>query len=80
MSMSVHSNESEILLELLKEIRAEQGITQEQLAKKLRVHQSFVSKYESGERRIDLVELRQVCSALGVSLAVIIKRWESKIQ
>ncbi len=58
----------------------ERGFTQEELAKKLKVPQSFVSKYESGERRIDLVELRLVCCALGVSLPSIIKRWETKLK
>ena len=80
MSMSAHSTESESLQELLREVRMERGFTQEELAKKLKVPQSFVSKYESGERRIDLVELRLVCCALGVSLPSIIKRWETKLK
>ena len=80
MSVFAHSTESEILQELLRKVRVEQGLTQEELAKKLKVPQSFVSKYESGERRIDLVELRLVCFALGVPLAIFIKRWESNLK
>jgi transcriptional regulator with XRE-family HTH domain len=38
----------------------------------LDVPQSFVSKYESGERRLDLIELQQVCDALGVDLLVFV--------
>ncbi len=38
--------------------------------------QSFVSKYESGERRLDVVELRHVAKALGVSLQVVLERLE----
>jgi transcriptional regulator with XRE-family HTH domain len=38
--------------------------------------QSFVSKIESGERLLDLVELREVCRALGVSLAAFVERFE----
>ncbi len=37
------------------------------LAKKLGVHQSFVAKCESGERRVDLVELQEILSHLGIS-------------
>jgi transcriptional regulator with XRE-family HTH domain len=80
MSSSAHSTESERLRALLREVRIERGITQEELAKKLKVPQSFVSKYESGERRVDLVELRRVCVALGVPLQTVIKRWEASLK
>ena len=39
-------------------------------------HQSFVSTYESGERRLDLMELKQVCKALGVSILDFVERFE----
>jgi transcriptional regulator with XRE-family HTH domain len=53
---------------LLKELRQSRGLTQAQLAKRLRVPQSVVSKYESSERSLDFVETVAVCAALGVSL------------
>lgn len=56
------------LLSLLKAIRTDAGLTQSQLAKKLGQPQSYVSKYESGERRLDVLELRQVCLACGQTL------------
>lgn len=80
MSNSAHSAESERLRELLRKVRTERGITQEELAKKLKVPQSFVSKYESGERRVDLVELRLVCASLGVPLQTLVKRWEASLK
>lgn len=43
------------------------GLTQAALAEKLGRHQSFVAKYESGERRLEVIELLQVCRELGVS-------------
>ncbi len=64
------------LLALLRQVRVEGGLRQVDLAKKLRQPQSFVSKYESGERRLDLLELRQVCSAVGTSLEEFVKRFE----
>ena len=45
----------------------------------MRQPQSYVSKYESGERRLDLLELRQVCNALDISLEAFIRRLESAI-
>ncbi len=55
----------------------EHGFRQVDLAKRLKVPQSFVSKYESGERRLDLLELEQVCTALDTSLATFISRFEA---
>lgn len=53
---------------LLKELRANKQLTQAELAGRLRKPQSFVSKYESGERRLDVAELMAVCDALEVTL------------
>jgi len=64
------------LFRLLRQVRTEAGLRQVDLAKKLRQPQSFVSKYESGERRLDLLELRQVCEALGISLSDFVRRFE----
>lgn len=54
--------------ELLKELRLAQNITQVQLARRLRRPQSYVSKFENGERRLDFVETVFLCDALGVKL------------
>lgn len=58
-------------------MRREKGLTQSQVAARLRRPQSFVSKYESGERRLDLVELRAVAEALDSRLREVVERWES---
>ncbi len=51
-------------------------MTQVQVAAELDVPQSFVSKYESGERRLDVIELRYVARTLGVSMQVVLERLE----
>jgi transcriptional regulator with XRE-family HTH domain len=53
------------LQELLIRKRATAGLTQEEVARRLRRPQSFVSKYETGERRLDVVELIEVAEVLG---------------
>ncbi len=73
-------NHRVIFLSLLKETRVCSGYTQATLAKKLRQPQSFISKYESGERRLDVLELRKICSVLGVKLPDFIKQLESKLR
>lgn len=70
------TKEHKILLKLLKKIRIEAGLRQVDLAKKLKVPQSMISKYEVGERRVDLLELREICAALGVSLVEVVEQFE----
>jgi len=67
------------LVTTLRKLRVEAGLRQVDMALALRVPQSFVSKYESGERRLDLLELRAVCRAASVSLADFVNRFESLI-
>lgn len=52
------------LQELLKSGRVAAGLTQEDVARLLKRPQSFVSNYESGERRLNVVELIDVCEAI----------------
>ena len=78
MEKSLRSPEHESLVALLREQRHKAGLTQAELAERLGRPQSFVSKYEVGERRLDVVELRAVCGALGTSLASFVKRWENR--
>lgn len=54
------------LAEQLVELRKAQGLLQQELADRMRRSQTFVSKYESGARRIDLIELLEILQALDV--------------
>jgi transcriptional regulator with XRE-family HTH domain len=68
MDKSIHSKEYKIVLERMRKARLEAGLTQVQVAKKLGHHQSYVSKIESGERRIDVVELNKFAKLYGKSV------------
>jgi transcriptional regulator with XRE-family HTH domain len=68
MSKRFPHEQQDLLHRLLREIRQEAGLRQSDLAERLGQPQSFVSKYESGERRLDVLELRHVCTAVGISL------------
>ena len=80
MSKSIFTNEYALFLSLLREARKAAGLTQEQVAECLGQTQSFVSKCERGERRIDLVELRGFCQAIGISLTDFTLHLETSIQ
>ncbi|ORB47261.1 transcriptional regulator [Mycobacteroides saopaulense] len=72
MEKSLYSEQYQQLCSVLRELRREAGLTQVEVAKRLDVPQSFVSKYESGERRLDVIELRHVAQALGTTLQTVI--------
>jgi DNA-binding transcriptional regulator YiaG len=80
MGKSIFSPEQEKLQKLLRQIRLGAGLRQRDLAEKLGQPQSFVSKYESGERRLDLLELRRICQAVGLSLGEFAARFEKALQ
>lgn len=65
---------------LLRQVRIDAGLRQTELAERLRQPQSFVSKYETGERRLDLIEVREICSALGLSLVEFVQRFEDSLR
>jgi transcriptional regulator with XRE-family HTH domain len=63
------------LAALLRQVRVEADLTQGQVAKGIGQTQSYVSKYESGEQRLDLIELEAVCKAVGISLTDFVRRY-----
>ena len=77
---SIFTNQQKHLQEILRRLRIDAGLRQADLAKRLGQPQSFVSKYESGERRLDLVELRRICIAVGISLNDLIGKFESRLK
>ena len=77
---SVDGAQRESLLILLREMRAEAGLTQAQLAERLGTDQTFVSKYETGERRLDVLEVREVCQAMGIPFTSFARRLESELK
>ena len=64
MRKSLHSRANKVLREHLVAARHAAGLSQQELAGKLGKHQSFVAKYEGGERRIDLIELLYIAKLL----------------
>lgn len=78
MTKTIYRDSYRVLTTLLREAREAAGLTQEALAEALGEDQSFVSKIERRERRVDIEELRRICGALGVSLIEMVKLWESK--
>lgn len=76
MEKSLYTSQQKRLQELLRQIRVDAGLRQVELAEKLGEPQSFVSKYEIGERRLDILEIRTICLAVGTSLEEFARKLE----
>jgi transcriptional regulator with XRE-family HTH domain len=79
MDKSIHSTQYKVFLKVLRETRQRAGLTQLDLANHIGETQSFVSKCERGERRIDAIELRGFCAAFGISLKQFVGRLERRL-
>jgi transcriptional regulator with XRE-family HTH domain len=77
MSRTLRSGRHEALIALLVEKRREAGLTQAQVARKLKRYQSYVATVESGQRRIDVVEFLDFADAIGFDPRDAIKRLRS---
>ena len=64
-----------VLRTQLRNLRKRQGLTQAEVARRLRKQQSFVSKYESGERRLSVIEFIDVVRALGAEPAAVLRNF-----
>lgn len=70
---AIHSDEQARLCALLRSLREDTGLRQVDVAESLGVAQSVVSKWENGQRRVDLVELEQICGLYGVTLTALVE-------
>lgn len=80
MPKSIHRPEHKALVDLLRKHRNAAGMTQVQCSKALNHPQSFMSDVESGTRRLDIVQLRDLCAVLGISLTELVEELELSIR
>ena len=80
MTKSIFTKEYRTFLELLIQARQDQNVTQSVLAKKLKKPQSYVSKYESAERRLDIVETMNILKVLNISFSNFCKEFEKTLK
>jgi transcriptional regulator with XRE-family HTH domain len=77
MEKSTFTREYAALCRLLRETRERAGLTQVEIAEKIGETQSYVSKVERGERRLDLVQLQVFCRALQTTLSGFVADFET---
>jgi transcriptional regulator with XRE-family HTH domain len=77
--LTANRKQQKALLSLLRELRVQADIRQVDIARALGKPQAFVSYYESGARRLGLLELRQICKVLGISLPDFVRKFEKRL-
>jgi transcriptional regulator with XRE-family HTH domain len=66
------------LMKMLATARKSKGLTQQQLAEQIGENQNFISKYESGERRLDFLEVAAISRPIDFSMAYAVREIESE--
>jgi transcriptional regulator with XRE-family HTH domain len=76
MEKSTFTSDYRTLCRMLREARIGKEVTQAELAKRLKETQSEISKFERGERRLDMVQLRIWCRALGIGFVDFARKFD----
>lgn len=74
MNKTIYSKEHKYLVTKLKKARMESGLNQKEAAKLLRKGQSYISKIESGQLRVDIIQLKEFAGIYKKSLHFFIKK------
>ncbi len=80
MEKSIFSERYKTFLRLIVDARKRSGLTQVELAKRLKETQSWVSKCERGERRLDIIELRTFCEAMNAPFLEFCQKLDSSLK
>jgi transcriptional regulator with XRE-family HTH domain len=77
--LTANRQQQKALQSLLRQLRTDAGLRQKDISKAFGKPQAFVSYYETGARRLDLLELRNVCEVLGISLVGFVRKFEKEL-
>lgn len=80
MRKSIWSPEQKVFAGVLRQAREAARLTQVELAERLGETQPFVSSYETGQRRLDFLELREICRVLGIPLSEFVRTFEERVR
>lgn len=80
MQKTLYQESTSRVLDVLRSLRKEAGLSQADLAERLGRPQSYVSKVEAGQRRLDVVELRAWCIAVGEDLPTVAQQIEDRLR
>lgn len=76
----IYEPEYRVLIDCLKSYRLQSKMTQQELAALLGCSQTYISKYEQSQKRLDIIEVRKICNCLGVDLIELISEFEERLR
>jgi len=79
MPSSLHNADYQLFRSMLIEARVTSGLTQVQIAERLSKPQSYISKYERGERRLDFPEFVELAEILGINVVAFVSDYQAAI-
>ena len=79
MNKELYNKRWKLFREVLRTERKHHKVSQINLAKKLGIEQSYISKTEIGDRRLDIIELLEYCDAMGLTLTDFVFRMEGRL-
>lgn len=77
---TIHKEEYKVLIDCLKQFRKSENLTQLELAERIGTDQTYISKYERCERRLDIIELMAICQGLNIKLVDFIRDFENQLK
>ncbi|MFV3411224.1 helix-turn-helix domain-containing protein [Pseudomonas sp. NY15436] len=80
MTKAIYREEYAVFLTVLKQRRQDAGLTQEECSRALGRPQSFMSDVERGVRRLDIIQIRDLCKVMGCDLTDLITEFECKLR
>lgn len=80
MPKPIHRGEYEAIRTLLRQLRLDAGLKQSELSEALGKPQPYISAIETGHRRVDIIEIRDICSVLKLTLTYFVERLEESIR
>jgi hypothetical protein len=80
MDKTIYSRQSQAVREIIVELRKKAGLTQRELAKRLKREHSLIGRLDLGERRLDIIELFWVCKACGANPDTVARRMMRKLE
>lgn len=79
MAKTLYRTENTVLRAMLRDAREQAGLTQVDVSKSIGKSQTFLSDVERGVRRLDVIELWEICQAMGVDLPGFVAQFEAEL-
>ena len=77
---TIHKEEYRVLIDCLKQFRKSANLTQLELAERIGTDQTYISKYERCERRLDIIEVMAICQCLNIKFCKFVSVFESQLK